>query len=86
MTAPAVKALAVDELGDTVYPENEVTISVPATVAYAVFDYSGLPPGDARLKVTVEVIDTPTPRKSKNLKLLPFSSQTLQMKMANQIG
>ena len=29
-------------------------------VAYANFDYSDLPPGDARLKVTLDVIGTPT--------------------------
>ena len=29
-------------------------------VAYASFDYSDLPPGDARLKVTLDVIGTPT--------------------------
>ncbi|MGB1491501.1 MAG: hypothetical protein ACPG9O_05495, partial [Candidatus Poseidoniaceae archaeon] len=53
--------LAADELGNTVYPQQQVTITVPANgVAYASFDYSDLPPGDARLKVTLDVIGTPT--------------------------
>ena len=63
--------LAADELGDTVYAANDVTISVPANgVAYAVFDYDGLPPGDARLIVTVEVIDTPTHEKSQDSEII----------------
>ena len=53
--------LQADELGDTDYPQKQVTITVPANgVAYASFDYSDLPPGDARLKVTLDVIGTPT--------------------------
>ena len=53
--------LEADELGNTVYAQQQVTITVPANgVAYATFDYSDLPPGDARLKVTLEVIGTPT--------------------------
>ena len=53
--------LEADELGNTVYERQEVVITVPAQgVAYATFDYSGLPPGDARLKVTLDVVDTPT--------------------------
>jgi len=72
LTAPEVKVtLAADELGNTVYPEQVVTISVPANgVAYAVFDYSGLPPGDARLKVTVEVIGTPTHEESQESEII----------------
>ena len=53
--------LQADELGTTVYDQQEVTVTVPANgVAYATFDYSGLPPGDARLEVTLNVVDTPT--------------------------
>ena len=53
--------LEADELGNTVYPVRQVTITVPANgVAYASFDYSDLPPGDARLKVRLDVIETPT--------------------------
>ena len=53
--------LEADELGDTVYPQQQVTITVPANgTAYATFDYSDLPPGKARLKVTLDVIGTPT--------------------------
>ena len=53
--------LEADELGNTNYPQQQVTITVPANgVAYAAFDYSDLPPGDARLKVTLDVIGTPT--------------------------
>ena len=57
--------LQADELGDTDYPQKQVTITVPANgVAYANFDYSDLPPGDARLKVTLDVIGTPTHEES----------------------
>ena len=53
--------LEADELGDTEYPQQQVTITVPANgVAYASFNYADLPPGDARLKVTIDVIGTPT--------------------------
>ena len=62
MTAGDVKVyLEADELGNTVYAQRNVTITVPANgVAYATFNYSDLPPGDARLKVTVDVLGTPT--------------------------
>ena len=53
--------LQADELGTTVYDQQEVTVTVPANgKAHATFDYSGLPPGDARLEVTLNVVDTPT--------------------------
>ena len=59
--------LEADELGDTVYAQQQTTITVPANgVAFASFDYSDLPPGDARLKVTLEVIGTPTHDDSDN--------------------
>ena len=52
--------LEADELGITDYPQKQVTITVPANgVAYAEFPYADLPPGDARMKVTIEVIGTP---------------------------
>ena len=72
LTASKVEVtLEADELGDTVYAKENVTISVPANgVAYAVFDYSGLPPGDARLKVTVEVIDTPVHEDSQDSEII----------------
>ena len=60
-TGDVIVYLEADELGDTVYPQQQVTITVPANgTAYATFDYSDLPPGKARLKVTLDVIDTPT--------------------------
>ena len=60
-TQDVIVYLQADELGDTDYPQKQVTITVPANgVAYASFDYSDLPPGDARLKVTLDVIGTPT--------------------------
>lgn len=61
LTAPnVVVTLKADELGNTVYAEQSITITVPANdVAFATFPYSDLPPGDARLLVTLEVIDTP---------------------------
>ena len=53
--------LQADELGNTVYDQQEETVTVPANgVGYAIFNYSGLPPGDARLEVTLNVVDTPT--------------------------
>ena len=53
--------LEADSEGDTDYPQQQVTITVPANgTAIATFDYSDIPPGDARLKVTLEVIGTPT--------------------------
>ena len=53
--------LQADELGNTVYDQQEDSITVPANgVGYAIFNYSGLPPGDARLEVTLNVVDTPT--------------------------
>ena len=55
-----VVSLKGDELGNTVYESDPVTITVPANgVTYATFPYSDLPPGDARLKLTIEVNDTP---------------------------
>ena len=52
--------LEADELGNTDYSQKQVTIVVPANgVAYAEFPYADLPPGPARLKVTVDVIGTP---------------------------
>ena len=61
LTAPKVKVtLKADELGNTVYAEQTIEIAVPANgVTFATFPYSDLPPGDARLFVTLEVIDTP---------------------------
>ena len=61
LTAQNVKVtLKADELGITEYEEEIVTITVPANdVAFAVFPYSDLPPGDARLMVTVDAGDTP---------------------------
>ena len=61
LTAPnVIVTLKADELGTTVYAEQSITITVPANdVAFATFPYSDLPPGDARLLVTLEVIDTP---------------------------
>ena len=61
LTSNVIVCLEADELGNTVYPVRQVTITVPANgVAYASFDYSDLPPGDARLKVRLDVIETPT--------------------------
>ena len=57
--------LQADEAWRHCYPQKQVTITVPANgVAYANFDYSDLPPGDARLKVTLDVIGTPTHEES----------------------
>ena len=62
LTAESViVSLQADELGDTDYELEQDTITVPANgIAYASFPYSGLPPGDARLKVSIDVIDTQT--------------------------
>ena len=61
LAADVIVYLEADELGDTVYPQQTDSIVVPANgTAFAVFNYSDLPPGDARLKVTLDVINTPT--------------------------
>ena len=45
---------------ETDYPQKQITITVPAQgTAYAEFPYSDMPPGNAYLKVSVEVIGTP---------------------------
>ena len=61
LSADVIVYLEADELGNTVYPQKQDSIVVPANgVTFAVFNYSDLPPGDARLKVTLDVINTPT--------------------------
>ena len=75
--------LEADELGDTDYPQQQVTITVPANgVAFASFDYSDLPPGDARLKVTIDVIGTPTHEDSDTSAILTIKFSN----MANEDG
>ena len=65
LAADVIVYLEADELGDTVYPQQTDSIVVPANgTAFAVFNYSDLPPGDARLEVTLEVINTPTHEES----------------------
>ena len=55
----------------TDYPHKQVRLTVPANgVAYASFDYSDLPPGDARLKVTLDVIGTPTHEDSQTSEII----------------
>ena len=73
-TGDVIVILEADELGDTVYPEQQVTITVPANgTAYATFDYSDLPPGKARLKVTLDVIDTPTHAESAESEIITIT-------------
>ena len=65
LAADVIVYLEADELGDTVYPQQTDSIVVPANgTAFAVFNYSDSPPGDARLEVTLEVINTPTHEES----------------------
>ena len=58
-TGSVVVYLEAQEGTDTVYPRQSFTIAtVPAEgVAYAEFQYSDLPPGIARMSVTLEVLD-----------------------------
>ena len=59
LTAAEVKVtLEADEFGNTVYEPQQDTHMIPAEeVRYFEFPYSGMPPGDARLRVSVEVMD-----------------------------
>ena len=67
------------------YAEQSITITVPANdVAFATFPYSDLPPGDARLLVTLEVIVSIHEDSDEDAVLtIQFTWQT---KMVNLIG
>ena len=59
LTAAEVKVtLEADEFGNTVYEPQQKSQMIPAEdYRYFEFDYSDMPPGDARLRVSVEVMD-----------------------------